>query len=1069
MNSLERHLPDIIDKVRKGKAILFLGAGASVASGGPTEAQLVQEIKKFFPKVDKEIKGLLDAAQDLLETPGYDRTALDEFITSKLSPLKPSASHASLVKYHWASIVTTNYDELIEDAYRNCKQRKPFYVVSYPHSSPVMDHSKAFIFKIMGTIKNRPENRMMLSRTDYNKMIAKKSEYLKALEDFVRVGTIIFIGYKGADRIVVDIIDELIESVGLDKVPWSYVLLKDDNLSDKEMTRFNLHKMIPINCSFEHFFSEIDAKISDQLVTLNSQVTKSVNIRVEGQELQIDRKDMEMYSEFYQLLNEDLTSEEIENQDDFFKGAIDNYAYYRQNIDFIREIYDKPNGIKERVFNELRNKEKNGNKIILLTGPPGVGKSVLLHRLAYDVYADEKAPVIFFDKTQSQLDFKLLTSLLVQLNREYDKVCKTERGHRLKSLIVIDDANSINVDPIFIKDYLSSRGRLATIVAAVRDNEIADLKINLPESDIYRINESLSYDEKTDIIDYLFDKKFIPTCDTTWDRIVEQEFEGSFFATMYSLVQHSQKPFNEIIKDEYERLSPRTKQAFACVCAFNQFGLPINLELLLRALNCSYDELYTQILPTAKGIIFEELKQDFLLYTAHHRIIAKKTIDFFFGDIFSEKELFLQVLNNVNLRNWKERELVQKLLISYLGPKSRSTDLLSKHKIEIFEKVCRQDGTKALLHHWGILLTDEGEYSKAETVLTKAINMHDLQRAHFTTELDQNILTSLGNLYAKRGLQFMQSTEKETKEAGEMEIKRAESFFLRARFGGYPNGHSYHAHANMYLLKGDLIKDELERVRIYGISLDILQAAKDNLNDDILQPILELEAVILNRVGKQIEAMETAAKIAEKYGSATGYTLVANILLRTAKFSSRPVDKLIAASNYVEEGLKRFPTDESCLRLKAQLIRKLHPNNERLYFSTLKNWFINASSPNVWLYFELGVMAFKFEEYKFSKDVFLKLEDERISGGLRKRFMEMIFRDRFEHPLVFFGNIIRLDNKYDGEIRCDSLKNFPYTLHFRPIACGFQPAEGDLVEFNIAFDYLGPRAVNIRKKTMGHF
>ena len=83
-------------------------------------------------------------------------------------------------------------------------------------------------------------------------------------------------------------------------------------------------------------------------------------------------------------------------------------------------------------------------------------------------------------------------------------------------------------------DYLSSRGRLATIVIAVRDNEIADLKVNLSEEDIYRINEVLSYDEKTDIVDYLYEKKFIQTCDTTWDRTVEQEFGGSFFATIYS-------------------------------------------------------------------------------------------------------------------------------------------------------------------------------------------------------------------------------------------------------------------------------------------------------------------------------------------------------------------------------------------------------------------------------------------------------------------------------------------------------------------------------------------------------
>ena len=207
----------------------------------------------------------------------------------------------------------------------------------------------------------------------------------------------------------------------------------------------------------------------------------------------------------------------------------------------------------------------------------------------------------------------------------------------------------------------------------------------------------------------------------------------------------------------------------------------------MRALKCPYEELYTQILPITKGIIFEELKQEFLLYSAHHRIIAKRTIDFFFGDINSEKNLFLEVLDQVNLKNWKERELVQKLLISYLGPNAKSTDLSPKQKIEIFEKVCSQNGTKALLHHWGILLTDEGDYDKAENVLTKAINMRDTQRVHFTSEIDQNILTSLGNLYAKKGLILFQSTEKEKKEEGESHLQRAENFFL-SRFVSFPTG-----------------------------------------------------------------------------------------------------------------------------------------------------------------------------------------------------------------------------------------------------------------------------------------
>ena len=1068
MDSLDKHLPEIVEIIEKGRAVLFLGAGASAAAGAPLEKELVEALKQKFPKLDVGFNTLLEVCQDYVETPGYNRKDLEDFITQKLGSLNPTPAHLSLTKYNWPAVFTTNFDDLVETAYRNSQNcLKHCYTVSYPNESPIVDRSKVYLFKLMGTISTRPENKMVLCRADYNKMISKRSDYLEDLEDFVQDGTIIFIGYKAFDRLALDIIDTVIDRIGLQRTPWSYVLLKNRKLSEKERYRFQSHKIIPIQCSFEDFFKKLDEIVSKEGPLLKAPLPKGIKVRIEGKDIILSRREIDSFEDYFKILNEDLISSEVRNRDDFYRGMIDNYGCYREGLDFIREVYSTStirNGeivrpsLKDRILAEINERGQKEIKVVLVTGPPGVGKSILLRRLAYDVYSSGTAPVIVFDKTRLFFDRKLLSSALVTLDRRFDKACEPEEAHRLKSLIIIDD---VTIDPFLTKDYLSSRGRLATIVIAARDNELLDLRTGVPEADTYRIDEYLSPNEKTGIVKHLFKLGYIPTTDAEWDYMLDKEFENSFFATMYMLVHHSQKPLNAIIRDQFIQLTEEAKRAFSYICAFHQFNLPINLELLVRALRCSYEQFYSDTMPNAKGIIFEEYVRGYLLYTAHHRIIARKTIEFFFGHTNAQKNLFLEVLSDVNLRNSKERELIQKILIRHLSSDSRSTDLTRSDKIEIYEEVNSQFRTKALLHHLGVLLSAEGEYSKAEEVLKESLAERD-KTAPYLSELNQNILTSLGTLYSRMTLRdFEQNPE----QVGQNK-RLAESYFLKARFGGFPNAHSYHAHANMYLKIGDLLSDELQKADAYATAFHILQEARDNLNEEQLQLIYELEMMIFKRLGETKKILQNAAKIAEKYKNAKGYTLYANMLVKECEKFKLKTERqrfLKRALSVIEEALETFPTDEYCLRLKSRLIRLLYPLNTKLLFDCLSAWYNNSQTPNIWLLFELAVTAFKLGQYEFSRRLFTKLENERISGGIKRRFQELLFTGRYGNPVKFVGIISSIENRYEGYIRCDSLSNLHYPLHFRPIACGFQPVEGEMVEFNIAFDFLGPRAVRVTR------
>jgi phenylalanyl-tRNA synthetase alpha subunit len=128
--------------------------------------------------------------------------------------------------------------------------------------------------------------------------------------------------------IVTDIIDEVIGKVGLERVPWSYVLLKPDGkLSDEQETRFKQRNMITIESSFEEFFEELD-KEHIEAVSEQKPSSKSIKIGIEGRSVYVDRREIDLISEFYEVLNDDLVSVEHVNKDDqsFFKGSIGKYG-----------------------------------------------------------------------------------------------------------------------------------------------------------------------------------------------------------------------------------------------------------------------------------------------------------------------------------------------------------------------------------------------------------------------------------------------------------------------------------------------------------------------------------------------------------------------------------------------------------------------------------------------------------------------------------------------------------------------------------------------------------------------
>ena len=115
----------IIELIRKGDVILFVGAGFSIAAGAPSGKELCDTIYQALP--DNIQKGehiqteyTLQNLSETYELHNGREALIDLLQKSFIFTPKDISDQKQLVCIpQFKHIITTNYDSLIEDAYEN--------------------------------------------------------------------------------------------------------------------------------------------------------------------------------------------------------------------------------------------------------------------------------------------------------------------------------------------------------------------------------------------------------------------------------------------------------------------------------------------------------------------------------------------------------------------------------------------------------------------------------------------------------------------------------------------------------------------------------------------------------------------------------------------------------------------------------------------------------------------------------------------------------------------------------------------------------------------------------------
>lgn len=1042
-------------KARSGKAVLFLGAGTSEGAGVPSGMELAHLIQKEF-NVNHGNDDLIETCTHVLDTPGINRTDVEDFIRSQLDK-QPSNAQKKLPLNRWQAIFTTNFDDLVETAYRNCTAREqrcePIFSTDFSRrQSDYLDFVR--LFKLMGCVSGHTEDsQMALSRSDYNRKLRRRGGLFRLVYDFAKDGTIIYVGYSFRDLIARDILDEVADEVGIDRLPWGWALLPEWDAGMEQLLR--QRKVLPLKITFENFLVETLATSGD---TVDVQPLRSITITVSGVPIEVGEHDFKMYSREFQILHDetgrDTVPDSVGAKRDYLEGKIEAWIGITRGWAFARPVCDQ---IQKLVLKCLDGTNEFKVPIVLIRGPAGAGKSTIVRSVAYNIYRTFGFPTILLHIENDQVDYKVIDTFSRQIEEGLAAAGKAKR--RPPTLIVVDEAAAHIQDIRRLPQYLKSRGIPALLLAVARENEWVLAQGEQPISAAAEVSVSDRLDitagEPVDLINHLRRLGVLVSSqnDTYWQARIEHEYENSFATTLYQLAEPTRPPLNKAIIDEYGKLSPIAKQAYQFVCVFYQYNIPLDLELLARSLGCSYERFVESVYaPATLGVIVEEPSEGGdIRFRTRSRLVAERVVLHVFGADTAWLTDVCAVIKACLPHNSNEVKTIRNMLIHRIGPRGaepKDLSLVSQAFQAALDAGIRDSAT---LHHFALLLADQEDFDKAERYALESLTVldDDRVRTHFKTESRQNLHNTLGMILAKKALKEENIGAEEL--ASEL-FERAVTYFRAARSGEFANSYPYYSEAWMFYQRA---RSSVGSAAIKHIAeaFQVLDEAEGNVADDDIAPIKEMEAKLVRFLSEFSNLNELLDQLRPREGTTVRY-----LEARYASTKGGDVYSKERAYSIITDSIMKAPSHIPSLRLASYLHHILYPEDFTGWKALLDRLYsLEEPRRQCSTLFNLGYAICQLGDYNEAMRYFEELELESTGHPRRSHIVEIVRDGQKERRLN--GHVLTMPSVTEGWLKSEVIAN---DVKFIPRIQKFTVQKGQAVTFLLALNYRGALAVDLR-------
>ena len=383
-------------QIREGKVVLFLGAGAS-RDARDTDGHKLPNGRELGEKLSARFLGGNYGTAPLsqvgeLSISESSLTEVQEFIRDIFDPFQPTDAHYILSTFRWRGIATTNYDLLVERAYKKTatavQTLVPFIENGDRVDDLLRDPKSVPYLKLHGCITrlSNPQCPLILSTDQYIQYREGRSRLFDQLKDWGCEHPIVFIGHSLQDT---DIRTILLELTRLGVTRQRYYFVGPD--VDDIQFRFweSTYKVTPIKATFDEFVRVLDERLPKTFRGLSAPAGD------DGKSLPISERfattGWTLSAVCKQFLETDvtyvrgITTTDHTAPQQFYRGFSSGWSGIEQNLDVHRRLGDTL--LSDHFLAEEADRPDN-MEFVLVKAHAGAGKSVLLRRIAWDAAHD---------------------------------------------------------------------------------------------------------------------------------------------------------------------------------------------------------------------------------------------------------------------------------------------------------------------------------------------------------------------------------------------------------------------------------------------------------------------------------------------------------------------------------------------------------------------------------------------------------------------------------------------------------------------------------------------------------
>jgi tetratricopeptide (TPR) repeat protein len=659
-NAASIELPfTLVDAVKSGRVILFLGSGASkecVNSEGkrpPNGDELKTMLAtKFFGKpMDK--RSLMTIAEMAIDTAGGTSQVFD-FVNRTLEAFQTSDAHRMLTDFSWRTIATTNYDTFVEDAYADTKRRRQSLIPFVKDDEPVEQRMAEALnplqyLKLHGCLNHRldADVPLVLAWDSYGKYSQNRTRLFDRLKDLASECPIIFIGYSLADSHIRDLINRVAPKTR----PRWYIVDPDAEMEDITFWASKNVDVFPIK--FGQFMKALSDSIPPLMRFLPTS-HKAADFPLRKFYLGSPEESDQLRGSF----KKDLTFvhasmphlEQIPRR--FYSGYDTGWGCVVQRLDARRKMTD------DLLFKVLlENEAPKGPSLFCIRGPAGAGKTIVLKRTAFEAATASSELVLWLEETGH-----LRPDVFLEI---WDL---TQRP-----IYLFVDQIALHVDKLipFIK-AMKTRQVPVVIIGAEREADWATYCT--PISDIivpeFLRMKNLVPSEAENLIDLLKRHNCLgelaakPREEQVAAFMKPEYADRQLLVALHVLTKGI--PFEKIVLDEYERVMPeQARQLYLDIASMNQFAVPVRAGTISRVCGIAFDDYQAKFFHPLADMIAtgtDNYSGDRTYKTRHSRVAEL---------------LFRQVCSTDELKAKQFVRLIHGLDVGYMSD-SRALEAITK-------------------------------------------------------------------------------------------------------------------------------------------------------------------------------------------------------------------------------------------------------------------------------------------------------------------------------------------------------------------------------------------------------